>query len=107
MKARKVIVTGPESTGKTVLCEYLAEFFKGVCVPEYARFYVEQLSRPYTKRDVIKIGKRQNDQLNQEFPGQEKGRQTTSQDTVGELLVAKLGEVLRHHGRQPDVSFPS
>ena len=53
MKARKVIVTGPESTGKTVLCEYLAEFFKGVCVPEYARFYVEQLGRPYTKRDVI------------------------------------------------------
>lgn len=55
----KVLVTGPESTGKTVLCEYLADHYGGKWIPEYARKYIEQLDRPYTKKDVIEIGKRQ------------------------------------------------
>ena len=38
----KVGIIGPESTGKSSLALYLADIFKGTCVPEYARTYVEK-----------------------------------------------------------------
>ncbi|GAB4455197.1 MAG: hypothetical protein Fur0028_10390 [Bacteroidales bacterium] len=53
------VIIGPESTGKTTLCKQLAEHFKGVWIPEYARFYVEQIKRPYTYDDVIHIARKQ------------------------------------------------
>ena len=37
----KVGIIGPESTGKSSLAHYLAKRYKGTCVPEYARTYVE------------------------------------------------------------------
>lgn len=39
--ARRVCVFGPESTGKTTLSKNLAEHFKTVWVPEYARLLLE------------------------------------------------------------------
>ncbi|MDC1189148.1 ATP-binding protein [Flavobacteriales bacterium] len=41
---KKVVVIGPESTGKSTLCEDLARFFKIDFLKEYARTYLE-LSR--------------------------------------------------------------
>ena len=38
----KVGIIGPESTGKSSLARYLAKRYKGTCVPEYARAYVER-----------------------------------------------------------------
>ena len=38
----KVGIIGPESTGKSSLAHYLAKRYKGTCVPEYARAYVER-----------------------------------------------------------------
>ena len=38
----KVGIIGPESTGKSSLAHYLAKRYKGTCVPEYARTYVER-----------------------------------------------------------------
>ena len=37
----KVGIIGPESTGKSTLAKYLAKRYKGTCVPEYARTYIE------------------------------------------------------------------
>ena len=37
----RIGIIGPESTGKSSLALYLAQEFKGTCVPEYARTYVE------------------------------------------------------------------
>ena len=59
----KVGIIGPESTGKTTLARYLAERYHGVLVPEYAREYVEQLGRPYTREDVETIARHQIEQL--------------------------------------------
>jgi NadR type nicotinamide-nucleotide adenylyltransferase len=56
---RKIVVTGPESTGKSTLSETLATRLNAVLVPEYARSYVEQLGRPYTFRDVENIARYQ------------------------------------------------
>ncbi len=38
----QVGIIGPESTGKSSLARYLAKRYKGTCVPEYARTYVER-----------------------------------------------------------------
>jgi HTH-type transcriptional repressor of NAD biosynthesis genes len=39
---KRVLVVGPESTGKTTLCKFLADTYGTVFVPEYGRIYVEQ-----------------------------------------------------------------
>ena len=51
----KVVVTGPESTGKSTLCADLAAALDTVWVPEYARGYCEALRRPYTQQDLLEI----------------------------------------------------
>lgn len=56
---RRILVTGPESTGKTDLAEFLAGKYGGIFVPEYARGYIEQLQRPYIYNDVIAIAEKQ------------------------------------------------
>jgi len=56
---KRIVIIGPESTGKTELAQFLAEQFNTVYVPEFARIYVEQLNRPYTYEDVELIAKEQ------------------------------------------------
>lgn len=54
----KVVLFGPESTGKTVLAKQLAEHYKTVYVPEYSREYAEaklKEKEPLTKDDVLPI----------------------------------------------------
>ena len=56
---KKIAITGPESTGKTMLSEALAVHYKTACVPEYARSYMATLNRHYEPRDLEIIAKRQ------------------------------------------------
>lgn len=56
---KKVVITGPESTGKTQLTEELAAYFNTVYIPEYARTYVEQLKDTYKYTDIEKIAYKQ------------------------------------------------
>lgn len=58
----RIVITGPESTGKTVLAQSLAEAYDTVWVPEFARTYVQQLGRPYDYEDVVVIARRQIEQ---------------------------------------------
>lgn len=51
----KIILTGPESSGKTTLAQQLAEALGVFCVPEFARFYVAHLGRPYQREDLKTI----------------------------------------------------
>ena len=55
----KIIVTGPESSGKTKLCEALSKHFKIPFTKEYAREYLTNLNRQYKKEDLLKIAKEQ------------------------------------------------
>ena len=64
-KKIRIVLTGPESTGKTTLAKQLAEIFDGEYIPEYAREYVEQLQHPYTFGDVEAIATRQVEQYHQ------------------------------------------
>jgi len=52
---KKVVVIGPESTGKSTLSEKLAAHFNTVWTPEYARDYLDQLNRPYEEHDLLEI----------------------------------------------------
>jgi NadR type nicotinamide-nucleotide adenylyltransferase len=56
---KKIVVTGPESTGKSTLCEQLAKKYNTNWVPEYAREYLLKLGRPYTYDDLLIIAKGQ------------------------------------------------
>jgi len=58
-RLKKIVILGPESTGKTTLCQSLAEHYHTQWLPEYARTYIENLNRPYTQDDVLHIAKKQ------------------------------------------------
>ena len=55
----KIIVTGPESCGKTTLCTQLAKHFKSKIISEYARNFITNLTRNYNQSDLLKIAKGQ------------------------------------------------
>jgi NadR type nicotinamide-nucleotide adenylyltransferase len=56
---KTIVVTGPESTGKTTLTESLALKLNATWIPEYARSYVEKLRRPYHYQDLENIARYQ------------------------------------------------
>lgn len=56
---KKVVVIGPESTGKSTLSQALAAHFSCPWVPEFARSYIESLDRPYDYEDLLAIAKGQ------------------------------------------------
>lgn len=51
----KIAVVGPESTGKSTMSEYLAQHYRTVWVPEYARDYCAALTEPPTWQDEINM----------------------------------------------------
>jgi nicotinamide riboside kinase len=60
-KIIKIAVTGPESSGKSFTSEYLARYFDGWVVPEFAREYLDHLDRAYNYDDILNIAKAQID----------------------------------------------
>ncbi len=56
---RKIVVIGPESTGKSTLCEALAAHFHTAWCPEYAREYLLAHGKKYTYPDLLTIAKGQ------------------------------------------------
>ncbi len=59
---KKIVVIGPESTGKSTLCEQLAFNYKTQWVPEFAREYLMNLRRSYNYDDLLIIAKGQLEQ---------------------------------------------
>lgn len=59
MDIKKIVVIGPESTGKSTLSKALAAALQTVWVEEYARQYLEQLGRDYAIEDLLEIAKGQ------------------------------------------------
>jgi NadR type nicotinamide-nucleotide adenylyltransferase len=56
---KKVVVIGPESTGKSTLCEQLARYYNTSWVPEYAREHLLQHGTEYTYDDLLTIARGQ------------------------------------------------
>ncbi len=55
----RIVITGPESTGKTNISDYLSRRYGAVWIPEYARFYVSSLRNKYDYSDIVTIAKKQ------------------------------------------------
>ncbi len=56
---KKIVLIGPESTGKSWLCEHLAEYYKTIWCPEFARTYLTEHGMNYTYNDLLTIAKEQ------------------------------------------------
>tara|TARA_B100001287_G_scaffold106091_1_gene89304 strand:- start:3587 stop:4084 length:498 start_codon:yes stop_codon:yes gene_type:complete len=55
----KIIVTGPESSGKTTICNGLSIYFKVPHSKEFAREYLSERKTKYNQEDLLKIAKGQ------------------------------------------------
>lgn len=61
-KCVKIVLFGPESTGKTVLAKQLATHYNTLWVPEFSRLFAEEKAKKnkiLTKADVLTIAKEQ------------------------------------------------
>jgi NadR type nicotinamide-nucleotide adenylyltransferase len=56
---KKIVILGPESTGKSSLCEELARHYKTLWCPEYARDYLLKHGKEYSYDDLLLIAKGQ------------------------------------------------
>ena len=56
---KKVVIIGPESTGKSTLCSKLAEHYHTLWCPEYAREYLTEHGMNYSFDDLSIIAKGQ------------------------------------------------
>jgi nicotinamide riboside kinase len=56
---KKIVAIGPESTGKSSLCEQLAKHYDTLWCPEYAREYLTIHGMDYTYEDLLTIAKGQ------------------------------------------------
>ena len=56
---KKIVITGPESSGKTTLAESLSEKINSKIVYEYAVEYLVKTNGNYEFRDLLKIAKGQ------------------------------------------------
>jgi NadR type nicotinamide-nucleotide adenylyltransferase len=59
MSIRKVVIIGPESTGKSTLCQQLAEHYETMWCPEFARDYLLTNGTDYEFDDLLTIAKGQ------------------------------------------------
>jgi len=94
-KTKKIVLTGPESTGKSSLINKLAEYFAMPCVPEIARNYVLNLKRQYNYQDVVKIAELQ---IEKESQMMNSGHAFVFFDT--DLIITKIW-MLHCFGKQP------
>jgi NadR type nicotinamide-nucleotide adenylyltransferase len=56
---KKIVILGPESTGKSSLCQQLADHYNTIWVPEYARTYLHDHGMNYSYDDLLTIAKGQ------------------------------------------------
>jgi NadR type nicotinamide-nucleotide adenylyltransferase len=56
---KKIVVIGPESTGKSTLCSQLAQHYQTIWCPEYAREYLLANGKKYVYENLLTIAQGQ------------------------------------------------
>ena len=85
---QKIVVLGPESTGKSTLCAALAAHYQTIWTPEYARTYLSEHGTKYSYDDLLTIAKGQieNEEKSIELLGQNI-EDNKSQVTNNKLII--------------------
>jgi NadR type nicotinamide-nucleotide adenylyltransferase len=97
----KVVLFGPESTGKTVLAKTLAEHYNTLWVPEFSRLFAEEKSEKgeaLSKEDVLTIAK---GQMALENKLSKQANRLLICDT--DLLETKVYSEVYYNGFSPDL----
>lgn len=85
----KVVLFGPESTGKTTLSQQLADHYNTIWIPEFAREYLQEkwnkVQKTCEPEDILPIAK---GQLNSENEAIEKANKVLFSDT--DILATKV-----------------
>ncbi|MCX6251554.1 MAG: ATP-binding protein [Bacteroidetes bacterium] len=89
---KRIAITGPESTGKSLLSERLAGYYHTTWVPEFAREYIDGLDREYNQEDILKIAR---GQLRNENRLLKSANQYLFCDT--ELIVTKIWSEVKYN----------
>jgi NadR type nicotinamide-nucleotide adenylyltransferase len=55
----KIVIIGPESTGKSTLCKSLAEHYNTLWCPEFARSFLLEHGKTYSYNNLLEIAKGQ------------------------------------------------
>lgn len=93
-----MVIIGPECTGKSELSAFLAEQFNTVWVPEYAREYLDNLTRPYEFHDLLTIA---HGQLHLEDERMNEANQVMFCDT--NLYVIKVWSEFKYGKCDPEI----
>jgi len=81
----RIVITGPESSGKSTLAKKLAAHYKTIWIAEYAREYIDNLDRDYNYDDILEIAR---GQISREKEKTEKANKFLFCDTG--LIVPKI-----------------
>ncbi|WP_109695984.1 AAA family ATPase [Chitinophaga deserti] len=95
---KRIVVIGPESTGKSTLSQQLAALYKTEWVPEYARTYLETLGRPYIQEDLWHMAQ---GQLAAEDAAAARGKELIVCDT--DLYVIKVWSEAKYGDCDPRI----
>ncbi len=78
---KKIVIIGPESTGKSTLCEQLAKHYQTLWCPEFAREYLLQNGTDYSFDDLLTIAKGQL-KLEEDYELQAKDQRPKTNDLI-------------------------
>ena len=90
---KKIAIIGPESTGKSTLCELLAQHYGATWCPEFAREYLLTYGMKYSYDDLLTIAKGQI-ALEEEYI---QSAIRNQQFTVGNSRSSAPSSLITHH----------
>jgi len=95
-KHQRIIITGPESSGKSVLAKQLSQHYDAPLVTEYSRIYLNNSNGQYSYEDLLTIAKGQ-----YEFQkNTEKNHQGIIISDTG-MLVMKIWSLFKYNTVDP------
>lgn len=99
-KLQKIVVIGPESTGKSTLCQLLAAHYGTLWCPEYAREYLLTHGVHYTYDDLLTIAKGQV-ALEEEYAGEMSKVKSEKSERETTNVKREMGETSKVHSPVP------
>jgi len=97
-----IVITGPESSGKTNLGMRLAVDLQWEWVPEYARDYLTRLGRPYVESDLLNIARGQHALIEEAL---ESVRQADAKRVIADtdLLTIVIWSMVKYGRVDPEI----